>query len=97
MKYTPPLGSVDEKISLHCDRVKSALALRLQQRLRFLRQQKGLTQEQVAERAGVSYKFYQGVEAGRRPNVGLFTLEKLSKALGVEASELISTKSPKGS
>ncbi len=70
--------------------MKSTLAPRLRTKLRIYRENLGLTQEQLAEKAGIGYKYYQAVEAGRRPNVGLFTLEKISKALGIEAYQLIS-------
>jgi transcriptional regulator with XRE-family HTH domain len=69
--------------------VKSVLAERFRLRLRYLRKEFGLTQEQLAERAGIDYKFYQSVEAGRQQNVGLFTLEKIAKALQMEACDLI--------
>lgn len=76
--------------------MKSVLADRLRTRLRYLRQERGLTQEQLAEKAGIDYKFYQAVEAGRRPNVGLFTLEKIAKAFRVEACDLLAPDSKAG-
>ena len=59
------------------------------ERLRHLRAITGLTQEKLAEKAGLKYKHYQAVEAGRKPDVRLSTVEKLAKALGIEPWELL--------
>jgi transcriptional regulator with XRE-family HTH domain len=48
----------------------------------------GLTQQALAEKAGVSYKYYQDLEAGRLAGLTLATVERLSGALGVEAWKL---------
>jgi transcriptional regulator with XRE-family HTH domain len=40
--------------------------------------------------AGFEYKHYQKIEAGRRPNLRLDTLERLAQAFGLEASQLLS-------
>jgi transcriptional regulator with XRE-family HTH domain len=58
-------------------------------RLKQLRQDAGLTQEQFAERAGMSYKYYQQVEAGRKRDLRLSTLERLAHAHRVDLSELL--------
>jgi transcriptional regulator with XRE-family HTH domain len=58
-------------------------------RVKQLREALGLTQESFAERAGLGYKYYQSVEAGRRRDIRLSTLEKLAKACGLELSELV--------
>lgn len=58
-------------------------------RVRQFREASGLTQEQFAERAGLDYKYYQHVEAGRRPNPELITLLKLAKGTGRELWELL--------
>ena len=59
-------------------------------RLRFLRQKHELTQERFAEIAGISYKYYQQVEAGRKPNLRLDTLERLADAYGLDVWQLLS-------
>ena len=58
-------------------------------RVRALRGALGLSQEAFAERAGLTYKHYQQVEAGRKLNITLPTLEKLAKACGLELAELL--------
>ena len=65
------------------------MAHRLLARIRQLRETKGLTQEAFAEKAGLTYKYYQHVEAGRRRDIRLSTLEKLAKALNLQLWELL--------
>ncbi len=62
---------------------------RLLAKLRELRVARGLTQEQFAEQAGMSYKYYQAVEAGRKRDLRLSTLERLATAHGLEVWELM--------
>jgi transcriptional regulator with XRE-family HTH domain len=65
------------------------LADRLLARIRQLREARALTQEAFAEKAGLGYKYYQSVEAGRRRDIRLSTVEKLAKALELEPWELL--------
>lgn len=62
---------------------------RLLERLRTLRTARGLTQEQFAEQSGISYKYYQSVEAGRKKDLRLSTLDRLAKAHGMETWQLL--------
>jgi transcriptional regulator with XRE-family HTH domain len=57
-------------------------------RVRQLRQARRLTQEELAERAGLSYKFIGEVERGRG-NPTLTTLAAISDALGVQLTDLL--------
>jgi len=52
-------------------------------RLRQMRKEKGLTQSNLAERAGMVDTYLAGVERGER-NISLESLEKIVKALGAE-------------
>jgi transcriptional regulator with XRE-family HTH domain len=63
-------------------------------RIRRLREQRGLTQEAFAEEAAISYKYYQAIEAGRKVDLRLSTLERLAKAHGLAAWELLSPETP---
>lgn len=63
-------------------------AKRLLARIKNLRENLGLSQEAFAEKAGLGYKYYQHVEAGRKRDIRLSTLEKLAKACGLELDEL---------
>jgi transcriptional regulator with XRE-family HTH domain len=69
--------------------------LELAQRLRWLRQCLGLTQEQFAEQAGLSYKFYQQIESGRKKQVWLETLERIAAGFGLESWQLLAPTPPK--
>ena len=65
------------------------IAQRLMERVKRLRENLGLTQEAFAERAGLKYKHYQAVEAGRKANIQFATLIKLAEACGLEPWELL--------
>ena len=62
---------------------------RLLARVRELREARGLSQESFAEKAGLTYKYYQHVEAGRKRDMRISTIEKLAKACGLELWELL--------
>ena len=62
---------------------------RLLARLKQLRLQRGLSQEQFSEQSGISYKYYQAVEAGRKQDLRLSTLVRLAKAHGLEVWQLL--------
>lgn len=56
-------------------------------RVRTLRKVKGMTQEELAEKAGLQYSYIGGVERGER-NISLETLEKIIEGLGITPFEL---------
>jgi len=57
-------------------------------RVKRLRERRGMTQEQLAERAGISRTYLARLETARQdPTLG--TLEKLAKALKVKVTELL--------
>lgn len=58
------------------------------QRVRKLRKQKGLTQEKLAERAGIDYSYLNLIENGKR-NPSLKVMAKLSRILGVRLGDLL--------
>ena len=55
-------------------------------RVRFLRNEMGLSQEKLAFKAGIDRTYLAGVEAGKR-NVTITVLEKIVCALEVTLSE----------
>lgn len=62
----------------------------LQENLRRLRRERGLTQESLAEKAGMTYRHVQQIEAGARPGLQVATIDRLAVALQVTAASLIS-------
>jgi len=58
-------------------------------RLRGLREARGWTQSELADRASLGEKYYQNLEAGRRRNPSLETLNKLAEALEVPVLALL--------
>jgi transcriptional regulator with XRE-family HTH domain len=67
---------------------------RLGTRLRALRRARGLTQEQLAERAGLSYKFLGEIERGQG-NPTLETLVALAGALDLDVVDLLGPAEPR--
>lgn len=56
-------------------------------RIRDIRKQKGLSQEQLGEKAGVHFSYIGGVERAEK-NISLINLEKIAEALEVSVYEL---------
>lgn len=66
----------------------------VRERLRTLRKARGLTQEALCERAGISRDAVTRIEGGSRvPTID--TLERLGTALGVAVSDLVHTTPPR--
>lgn len=61
---------------------------RLAVRIKALREQRGMTQERLAERAGISRTYLARLETDRQDPT-LSTLEKLAKALKVSVAKLL--------
>lgn len=65
--------------------------MELNEKLRLLRREAGLTQRQVADAVGVTYRTYQNYEAGAsRPSGGVAM--RLAAALGVSTDTLLGTR-----
>ena len=66
----------------------------MNQQLQSTRQARKLTQAEVAESAGVSYRQYQNIEAGKcKPNVE--TAISIARILGAKVEELFATQTTK--
>lgn len=59
---------------------------KLAERIERLRKQKGMTQEKLAEEAGLHRAYFWDIENGR--NISIKTAYKIARALGVSLSEL---------
>ncbi len=53
-----------------------------------IRKERGLTQEQLAERCGLSQQYLSGLEQGRR-NPTIVTIYEVATALGVSHMDLV--------
>lgn len=62
---------------------------RLGSRIKYLRGQRKWTQEQLGEKAGLTYKYIGQIERAE-VSPGLETLEKLAKAFGMAMDKLLS-------
>ena len=65
------------------------LLVRLGDRIRKLRKQRGWTQVEMAERVGIDWSFLADVERGKR-NVSILNLDLMAKGLKVSLSQLFS-------
>jgi transcriptional regulator with XRE-family HTH domain len=68
--------------------VAEALLRSLGRRIRSLRAERGLSQEGLAERAGLHRTYVGGIERGER-NPTIRNLEQISRALAVSLSVLV--------
>jgi transcriptional regulator with XRE-family HTH domain len=65
----------------------SKLVRTVRQRIRELRRERGLTQEELCERAGISVDAISRIESGNR-TPSLVTIERIADALGVSPAAL---------
>ena len=61
---------------------------RLGSKVRELRKSKGLSQEELADRADLHYTYVGGIERGER-NPSLKSIEKIATALNIDIGELL--------
>ena len=87
---------VQDKKATFCG-VKTDSFAKLLARLKELRKFHRLTQEMFSERSGISYKYYQAIEGGRKPDLRLSTLERLAKVYRIELWQLFSPQFPRTS
>jgi transcriptional regulator with XRE-family HTH domain len=68
--------------------VQSELRQVLGQQVRLFRQQKGVSQEKLAQQWGLHRTYVGGIERGER-NPSLVNIGRIAEALGVEPWELL--------
>jgi transcriptional regulator with XRE-family HTH domain len=79
---------MEARDNLYLIRYKMAPRKQMAAKLKALREGRGLTQEQLAKKSGVSRTYLARLETGRQDPT-LSTLEKLAKALGVKVGRLV--------
>lgn len=65
------------------------ITVELGNRIRKLRQEKGLSQEKFALMIGMDRTYYASVEAGKR-NISIINIKKIADGFNVSLSELFS-------
>jgi transcriptional regulator with XRE-family HTH domain len=78
-----PLLRIELKVTFASVNIKEKFG----QRVRELRQQKGLSLEALANKAELDRTYIPSIEKGKR-NVSITVIEKLARALNVEISSL---------
>lgn len=69
------------------------IVIMLGKRIRHLRLRTGLSQEKLADKAGMDRTYYAGIERGER-NPSVTNLAKIAVALGVPIGTLFDEESP---
>lgn len=69
---------------------------KISQRLKELRLRHGLTQQELAEIADFSQNFLQQIEACRKKQIWLSTVERLAAAFSLKAHEFLAPQCPTG-
>ncbi len=67
----------------------TSIRLKLGARIKELRRKQGYTQEELAERAAIDYKYLQRIEGKNPPALKVDTIEKLAKALKATPDQLL--------
>ena len=65
------------------------IRIQFSHRLRKLRTEAGMTQEELARKSGISVKYLQNLESDDPKNPTLMILEKIAKGLGMQLSDLL--------
>lgn len=76
------------------DFVHREASRQLARQLRELRLQRSLSQQQLAQEAGLSYQAVRSLESNRTVNPGIFTLKSLTDALGVSLEDVAAKLTP---
>ena len=72
--------------------MQNDICIELGRQIRRLRKEHGLTQEALAEKAGISTKYLQNLE-GKNPKLAsIVTLKKLAKGFGIPIWKLLKFK-----
>ena len=61
----------------------------MEYKIKEYRKKLGVSQQQLAEKAGVSRTIISGLESGRIQNTTADTIQKIAKALGIAVSKIL--------
>lgn len=64
-----------------------SLLISIGKRIQYIREKKGITQEQLEEKTGINAKYISAIECGQK-NITIKTLEKIAEGLDVKLYEL---------
>jgi transcriptional regulator with XRE-family HTH domain len=88
------VGCFDQVETETLSAVAQSAASRIRMRLKKLRKVHDITQEQFSEISGISYKYYQAVEAGTKIDLRISTLERLARAYCLQLHEFLAPELP---
>jgi len=74
------------------ERMVKNISIKLGENIRALRIKRKLTQEELADKAGISTKYLQNLESKNPKNASVVTLEKLAKGLEIPIWEILKIK-----
>lgn len=69
--------------------MNTAIRIKLATRIRKLREERGMTQEELAEASGVDYKHIQLLESKKPSAAKIDTIEKIAKAFKIKPAKLL--------
>ena len=69
--------------------MSSELRFKVSKKIKVLRNKAKLTQEQLADQAGIDYKYLQKIESKDPSNISLKTIEKIAHAFRINPSKLL--------
>lgn len=69
--------------------MEPSIRLKIGKNIKEFRERLGLTQEKLAENAGIDYKYLQRLEGKTPPNIKVDTIAKIAKALKTDSSKLL--------
>ncbi|MBU0766484.1 helix-turn-helix domain-containing protein [Patescibacteria group bacterium] len=68
--------------------MSTSTSKKLAKRIKELRLERGLTQEEAAKKCGLKYKYYQEYEGKKPRDMRLSTMDRIAKGFNINTSEL---------
>ncbi len=69
--------------------MEEGVRIKLGRQIRQRRRQVGITQEELAAKTGLDYKYVQQIEGKNPPAIRIDTIERIAKALKTTSSKLL--------